>query len=81
MKISLLIIIFSLVAATNYAQTFQFTIKDIGHTSAILQSLQGERITTVDSIIVKENGIFRFSFENKKHHTAFTAYLLVIIAG
>jgi peroxiredoxin len=53
------------------SQSIEVTITDIGLNSAKLQSLQGEKITALDSIIAKENGIFRFSFENKKYHTGF----------
>lgn len=71
MKINLFIFIFSLAAVTNYSQTFQFTITNIGLTSAKLQSLQGEKITEVDSITAKEKDIFRFSVEGEKYHTGF----------
>lgn len=71
MKVSLFIFIFYLVTATNHAQTLQVTITNMGLTFAKLQSLQGERITLVDSINAKENGIFWFSLENKKYHTGF----------
>jgi len=71
MKKNLILFIFSLVTVTGSAQTFQLTIKDIGVTSAKIQTLQGEKIFTVDSVTTKEKDFFRFSFKDKKYHHGF----------
>ncbi len=71
MKIDFILFIFFLLIVTDYAQTFQFTVTDIGFTSAKLQSLQGEKITTLDSINAKGKDFFQFSFVDKKHHNGF----------
>ena len=71
MKKNLIFFILFLATVTGSTQTFELTIKNIGFTSAKLQSLQGEKITTMDSITSKEKDFFQFSFENKNYHPGF----------
>ena len=64
-------IIFFLTTCLINSQSLEVTVKDIGSTSAKLQSLQGEKVTEVDSVTDGEKDTFRFSFENKKYHPGF----------
>lgn len=67
-KIFLILILITSTAFIN-SQSIDVTVTDIRSTSAKLQSLQGEKITEVDSITVKGKDIFRFSVEEKNYHT------------
>ncbi len=53
------------------AQSIEVTVTDIGVTYAKLQSLQGEKVATVDSITAAAKDVFRFSFKDKKFHHGF----------
>ncbi|PIS44229.1 MAG: hypothetical protein COZ80_09525 [Ignavibacteria bacterium CG_4_8_14_3_um_filter_37_9] len=66
---SAFILIFA--TSTINSQAIEITVANMGFTSAKLQSLQGEKTVTVDSITAKEKDVFRFSFENKKYHQGF----------
>lgn len=64
-------IIFLLLTSSVYSQSFEVTVKDIGFSSAKIQSLQGEKVAEVDSISTREKDTFRFSFNEKKYHQGF----------
>ena len=65
------LIIFIFTTAFINSQSIEVTVTDIGFTSAKLQSLQGEKTFTMDSITAKEKDFFRFSFKDKKYHYGF----------
>jgi len=64
-------IIFFLTTCLINSQSFEVTVKDIGFTYAKLQSLQGEKVATVDSISSTVKDVFNISFKNKKYHQGF----------
>ncbi|MCK9211599.1 MAG: TlpA family protein disulfide reductase [Ignavibacteriaceae bacterium] len=66
-----IVLLFFFSSAILFAQSLEVTVTDIGFTSAKLQSLQGEKVTTVDSITAIEKDFFRFSFKDKKFHHGF----------
>ena len=71
MKQLISILIFMSAKSLLYSQSFEVTVMDIGATTAKLQSLQGEKGATVDSITSTAKDIFKLSFKNKKYHQGF----------
>jgi len=65
------VLIFIFVTTFINSQSLEITVADIGSTSAKLQSLQGEKVATVDSITAIEKDVFHYSFKNKKFHHGF----------
>jgi hypothetical protein len=57
-------LIFSIDAA--FTQTIIIKIKNLDDVKAVLSSLQGEKLTAVDSITSDKRGEFRFSLEKKR---------------
>ncbi len=64
-------IIFLFATAFINAQSFEVIVTNIGFSSAVLQSLQGEKVTVVDSVSVETKNVFQFSFKEKKYHHGF----------
>jgi len=64
-------VIFFLTTCLINSQSLEVTVKDIGFTSAKLQSLQGEKVATVDSIFSTVKDVFNISFKKNKYHQGF----------
>lgn len=64
-------IIFLVATALINSQSLEVAVKNIGFSSAKIQSLQGEKIAEIDSVTAKEKDTFRFSFDKKKYHQGF----------
>lgn len=71
MKQLYLIIIFIFAITVINSQSIEVMVSDIGVASAKLQSLQGEKVATVDSITSTTKDVFHFSFKETKYHHGF----------
>ncbi len=65
------ILIFLVTTACFNAQSLEIEVKDIGFSSAKIQSLEGEKFTEIDSVTAKGKDTFRSSFEQHKYHQGF----------
>lgn len=65
------ILIFIIATVCINAQSLEVVVKDIGFSSAKIQSLQGEKVTEIDSVTAKEKDVFRYSFDKNKYHQGF----------
>ncbi len=69
MKIYILLIVLICSINTAFPQTVAIKIKNLDDVKAILSSLEGEKLSTVDSIISDKKGEFHFSLKDK--HSGF----------
>jgi peroxiredoxin len=69
MKIFFLLVLLILSIDSAYPQTVMVKIKNLDDGKAVLSSLQGEKLSTVDSIISEKKGEFYFSLKDK--HSGF----------
>ncbi len=57
--------------AISFAQQINIKAKNFAEGKAVLASLEGERITFIDTVSIREEDKFEFNFEDDKNHLGF----------